>query len=223
MNSKVQVQINNKDVRTATASLVVIFRTHENTSSRWLHVESSLCCCFTSVAPQHQHHSNVTGGKRRRRSAMRVERRGHPEWVGSSPQSLHRKKREINSEKKHSSHLTQDIADEGLLLQFPLSARWHIETFRFLKQELEQAGWQRGQTWGSSDFFFSCFFVSRQDNQQVLCINGTINRLYLEINVSNTPTPGQPAEDAHDSILNISVPTMFIFSGFRTKAIKVKV
>lgn len=65
------------------------------------------------------------------------------------------------------------------------------------------------------------FLLSRQNNSQVWSINGSINRLYLEVNISNTPTQGQPAEDAHNSLLNISIPTMFIFSGVRTKVLKV--
>lgn len=46
--------------------------------------------------------------------------------------------------------------------------------------------------------------------------------MYLEINISNTPTQGQPAEDAHNTTLNISIPTKFMFSGFRRKAVAVK-
>lgn len=67
----------------------------------------------------------------------------------------------------------------------------------------------------------SAFLVSRQNDSQVLSINGTMNQLYLEVNISNTATQGQPAEDAHNSLLNISIPTMFMFSGVRTKVLKV--
>lgn len=80
------------------------------------------------------------------------------------------------------------------------------------------SGWH---TCGFYDVCFSCFLLSRQNNSQILSINGTINQLYLEVNISNTPTQGQPAEDAHNSLLNISIPTMFIFSGVRTKVLKV--
>lgn len=76
-------------------------------------------------------------------------------------------------------------------------------------------------TWGFLDLCFSYFLLCRLNKSQILSTNGTINQLYLEVNVSNTPTQGQPAEDAHNSLLNISIPTMFIFSGVRTKVLKV--
>ncbi|XP_029692243.1 integrin alpha-3-like isoform X2 [Takifugu rubripes] len=59
-----------------------------------------------------------------------------------------------------------------------------------------------------------------QNNSQILSINGSIDQLYLEVNISNSPTQGQPAEDAHNSLLNISIPAMFRFSGVRTKKLK---
>ena len=65
--------------------------------------------------------------------------------------------------------------------------------------------------------------VFRKKNKQVLNYNSGINRLFLEVNVSNTPSQGRQAEDAHDAILNISIPPSLIYSGIRTKAVKVKV
>ncbi|XP_044037792.1 integrin alpha-3-like isoform X2 [Siniperca chuatsi] len=56
-----------------------------------------------------------------------------------------------------------------------------------------------------------------QKDSQVLYYNGSINRLFLEVNVSNTPSPGRPAEDAHNAALNISIPPLLIYSGVRTK------
>ncbi|KAM7371340.1 hypothetical protein PAMP_008594 [Pampus punctatissimus] len=56
-----------------------------------------------------------------------------------------------------------------------------------------------------------------QEGSQVLHYNGSINLLLLEVNVSNTPSPGQPAEDAHNAFLNISIPPSLIYSGVRTK------
>ncbi len=65
--------------------------------------------------------------------------------------------------------------------------------------------------------------VSRQKDRQVLYYNSSINRLFLEVNVSNTPSPGRPAEDAHNAVLNISIPQLLIYSGVRTKVVKLKV
>ncbi|XP_027132037.1 integrin alpha-3 isoform X2 [Larimichthys crocea] len=56
-----------------------------------------------------------------------------------------------------------------------------------------------------------------EKDRQVLYYNGSINRLFLEVNVSNTPSPDQPAEDAHNAVLNISIPPLLIYSGVRAK------
>ncbi|XP_056258423.1 integrin alpha-3-like isoform X1 [Seriola aureovittata] len=56
-----------------------------------------------------------------------------------------------------------------------------------------------------------------QRGSQVLHYNTSVNRLFLEVNVSNTPSLGRPAEDAHNAILNISIPSSLIYSGVRTK------
>lgn len=67
--------------------------------------------------------------------------------------------------------------------------------------------------------------VSRQEDHQVLFYNGTVNRLLLEVNVtnSNNPlSPGSPAEDAHNPVLNVSIPALLIFAGVRTKVLKVR-
>ncbi|XP_070779451.1 integrin alpha-3-like [Enoplosus armatus] len=56
-----------------------------------------------------------------------------------------------------------------------------------------------------------------QKDSQVLYYNTSINRLFLEVNISNTPSPGQSAEDAHNAALNISIPPLLIYSGVRTK------
>ncbi|XP_030591932.1 integrin alpha-3-like [Archocentrus centrarchus] len=55
------------------------------------------------------------------------------------------------------------------------------------------------------------------EGTQVLYYNSTIKRLFLQVNVSNTPSPGRPAEDAHNTILNISIPPSLIYSGVETK------
>ncbi|XP_034394834.1 integrin alpha-3-like [Cyclopterus lumpus] len=56
-----------------------------------------------------------------------------------------------------------------------------------------------------------------QKDQQVLYYNTNFNRLFLEVNISNTPSPGRQAEDAHNAVLNISIPPSLIYSGVRTK------
>lgn len=57
----------------------------------------------------------------------------------------------------------------------------------------------------------------------MLHYNGSINRLFLEINVSNTPSLSQQAEDAHNAVLNITIPPLLIYSGVRTTVVKVNV
>ena len=68
-------------------------------------------------------------------------------------------------------------------------------------------------------FLCMCLSVFRQKGIQVLQYNASINRLLLEVNVSNTPSLGRPAEDAHNAVLNISIPTSLIYSGVRTKVV----
>ncbi|XP_076739643.1 integrin alpha-3 [Maylandia zebra] len=55
------------------------------------------------------------------------------------------------------------------------------------------------------------------EGTQVMYFNSTIKRLFLEVNISNTPSTGQPAEDAHNTILSISIPPSLIYSGVETK------
>ncbi|XP_051249599.1 integrin alpha-3 isoform X2 [Dicentrarchus labrax] len=59
-----------------------------------------------------------------------------------------------------------------------------------------------------------------QKDKQVLYYNSNINRLFLEVNVSNAASLGQPAEDAHNAVLNISTPPLLIYSGVRTNVVK---
>ncbi|XP_050924543.1 integrin alpha-3 isoform X2 [Lates calcarifer] len=56
-----------------------------------------------------------------------------------------------------------------------------------------------------------------QNGSQVLHYNGSIKRLSLEINISNIPSLDRPAEDAHNAILNISIPPSLSYSAVRTK------
>ncbi|XP_071319884.1 integrin alpha-3-like isoform X2 [Trachinotus anak] len=56
-----------------------------------------------------------------------------------------------------------------------------------------------------------------QKGSQVLHYSISINKLFLEVNISNTPSLGRPAEDAHNTILNVSIPPSLIYSGVRRK------
>uniref|UniRef100_A0A096M301 Uncharacterized protein n=1 Tax=Poecilia formosa TaxID=48698 RepID=A0A096M301_POEFO len=64
---------------------------------------------------------------------------------------------------------------------------------------------------------------SMQDGNQLLNYNSSIRRLFLEVNVSNTASPGRLAEDAHNTVLNISVPASLVYSGVQQKAMKCSV
>nr|XP_029134539.1 integrin alpha-3-like isoform X1 [Labrus bergylta] len=57
----------------------------------------------------------------------------------------------------------------------------------------------------------------KEKDSQMWNYNGSINRLILEVNVSNTASPGRLAEDAHYVSLSISIPRFLIYSGVRTK------
>ncbi|MEQ2179371.1 hypothetical protein GOODEAATRI_024235, partial [Goodea atripinnis] len=52
-----------------------------------------------------------------------------------------------------------------------------------------------------------------RNGSQLLNYTSSIRRLLLEVNVSNAASPGQPAEDAHNTVLNISIPPSLIYSG----------
>ncbi|XP_029015438.1 integrin alpha-3-like isoform X3 [Betta splendens] len=56
-----------------------------------------------------------------------------------------------------------------------------------------------------------------QNGHQVLHYNATIGEVLLEVNISNTPAPGQLAEDAHVALLNVTFPPSLIYSKVRTK------
>lgn len=59
----------------------------------------------------------------------------------------------------------------------------------------------------------------------MLFYDGTINRLLLEVNVTNSNnllSPGSPPEDAHNTVLNVSIPALLIYAGVRTKVLKVR-
>ncbi|XP_054615008.1 integrin alpha-3-like [Dunckerocampus dactyliophorus] len=59
--------------------------------------------------------------------------------------------------------------------------------------------------------------LSMWAGRQVWFYHGSVERLLLQVNVSNVPSPRRPAEDAHNTVLNISVPQSLVYSGVRTK------
>ncbi|XP_040047265.2 integrin alpha-3 isoform X1 [Gasterosteus aculeatus] len=56
-----------------------------------------------------------------------------------------------------------------------------------------------------------------QKGHQLLNYNDGLDRLLLEVNVTNKPSLGREAEDAHNAALNISIPSSLLYSGVRTK------
>ncbi|XP_062841066.1 integrin alpha-3 [Trichomycterus rosablanca] len=56
------------------------------------------------------------------------------------------------------------------------------------------------------------------DGDQILQYNSSLKKLMLLINVTNSPLPGRLAEDAHNTELNISIPSSLRFSGIRPEA-----
>ncbi|XP_047428394.1 integrin alpha-3-like isoform X2 [Mugil cephalus] len=58
---------------------------------------------------------------------------------------------------------------------------------------------------------------AEEQGTQVLHYNASITELLLEINVSNTPSPGRQAEDAHNTVLSIDIPPSLLYGGVRTQ------
>uniref|UniRef100_A0A672HKA5 Integrin alpha-3-like n=1 Tax=Salarias fasciatus TaxID=181472 RepID=A0A672HKA5_SALFA len=52
---------------------------------------------------------------------------------------------------------------------------------------------------------------------QLLFYNDSVKRLFLEVNVSNTPSPGRLAEDAHNAVLTVSIPPSLVYSAVQTQ------
>lgn len=59
--------------------------------------------------------------------------------------------------------------------------------------------------------------VSRREDHQVLLYDGSVQRLFLQLNISNLASSIRAAEDAHNVALKISVPETLVYSGVRTK------
>uniref|UniRef100_A0A1A7ZKD5 Integrin, alpha 3a n=1 Tax=Nothobranchius furzeri TaxID=105023 RepID=A0A1A7ZKD5_NOTFU len=54
---------------------------------------------------------------------------------------------------------------------------------------------------------------TKVNGSSVLVYNSSIRWFLLEVNISNTPSAGRPAEDAHNAVLNISIPPALSYSG----------
>ena len=63
----------------------------------------------------------------------------------------------------------------------------------------------------------TCFpIVRRQDKAQVLQFNSNMKTIRLLVNVTNFPSQGKLAEDAHQAMLNITIPEALRYSGVRS-------
>ncbi|KAB5554158.1 hypothetical protein PHYPO_G00046970 [Pangasianodon hypophthalmus] len=56
-----------------------------------------------------------------------------------------------------------------------------------------------------------------QDGHQILLYDSDIKRLMLLVNVTNTPSPGRLAEDAHNTELNVSISSSLRYSAVRSE------
>uniref|UniRef100_A0AAY4DSK6 Integrin alpha-2 domain-containing protein n=1 Tax=Denticeps clupeoides TaxID=299321 RepID=A0AAY4DSK6_9TELE len=65
--------------------------------------------------------------------------------------------------------------------------------------------------------------LPRQGDRQVLQYNASVKKLMLLVNVTNYPSQGRLAEDAHNTILNVTIPPTLQFSGSRPKNIECSV
>lgn len=63
----------------------------------------------------------------------------------------------------------------------------------------------------------TCFpAVCRQNKAQVLQFNSNMKTIKLLVNVTNFPSQGKLAEDAHQAMLNITIPEALRYSGVRS-------
>ncbi|XP_045066799.1 integrin alpha-3-like isoform X1 [Coregonus clupeaformis] len=56
------------------------------------------------------------------------------------------------------------------------------------------------------------------DGHQVLQYSASVKKVLLVVDVTNFQSPGQPAEDAHNAMLNVTIPPSLIYSGVRSKS-----
>ncbi|KAM4624015.1 integrin alpha-3b [Polymixia lowei] len=57
----------------------------------------------------------------------------------------------------------------------------------------------------------------REGKHQVLQYNNNVKKVNLMVEVTNLPAQGKPAEDAHQAMLNITIPDTLRYSGVRSK------
>lgn len=60
------------------------------------------------------------------------------------------------------------------------------------------------------------FFISSQGKFQVLQFDSNMN-LWLRVEVTNFPSNGKVAEDAHQATLNITIPDALTYSAVRSE------
>lgn len=59
-------------------------------------------------------------------------------------------------------------------------------------------------------------FLSRQGKLQVLQFNSNMKIIKLMVEVTNFPSRGKVAEDAHQAMLNVTIPDALRYSGVRS-------
>lgn len=62
----------------------------------------------------------------------------------------------------------------------------------------------------------SVYLVCRQGKFQVLQFNSNMKKVRLMVNVTNFVTRGKLAEDAHQAMLNVTIPEALKYSGVRS-------
>ena len=58
--------------------------------------------------------------------------------------------------------------------------------------------------------------VCSKQNLQVLQYSSDVKKVLLLVEVTNTPSQGKVAEDAHQAMLNITIPDVLRYSGVRS-------
>ena len=61
------------------------------------------------------------------------------------------------------------------------------------------------------------FHMLRLDKRQVLHYNSNVKKIMLKVKVTNSAAPGKLAEDAHQAILNVTIPDTLRYSGVRSE------
>ena len=61
----------------------------------------------------------------------------------------------------------------------------------------------------------ACVCVSRKDLDQVLQYDSNVKKVVILVEVTNLPGEGKLAEDAHEAMLNISIPQSLSYFGVR--------